>query len=709
MLLGLYKYKKIFFGVALGFFLAILSGFYAKSSQLQYTPTQRVVLIGVVSNLPTHKNDNSKFSFKVENHTINNVLVSWYNNTQSLEAGQRWQLELKLKPIHGYRNIGSFDYSKWLFRNGYDATATVKSAKLLTTNTVSLSSFINNLRAKIAGLVDENFDSTRVKGLIQALTIGDKSLIEFSDSQLFQQTGTSHLIAISGLHIGLIAFVGILLGRLCFNVFAHENFNRSNYEALFAIVFALIYASLAGLSIPTIRALVMVAVFSLSYVFKQQVNRWQAWSIAMLIVLTFDPFSVLDIGFWFSFGAVAVLMFTFTGRIYNNTLFVSFIKAQLVILVGLMPMMVIVFQKVNLLTPIANLFALPLASILLIPLLFLSLFFSLFSKTLAEFLFSIVEELSLSLFSILDYLQQYAFLSITPHNITSYTLILLVLVTVFLLLPRLFRWRYVALFLLIPLFTVKQNKFLENEFQVNVLDVGQGLAVIIKSRNHLLIYDVGAKFESGFSLANSVILPYLLNQGVTSVDTIVISHSDNDHAGGIDDIIDSYSDSTLLGVRNKQGCVYPKSWNWDGVDFMVLSPLSNYPYLKNNSSCVIKISSSYGSILLTGDIEEPVEYRLVNKFPKLISNDVLVIPHHGSRTSSSAGFVKHVNPRIAINSSGFANQFNHPHPVIKQRYVDNKIQFYDTQEEGMIEIKFASNGIKVESYKEENRHFWYVN
>ncbi|MCF6288576.1 MAG: DNA internalization-related competence protein ComEC/Rec2 [Proteobacteria bacterium] len=704
-----HKYAKLMLSTVLGFSFAIVAGLYAKSQQLQTIPTANITLLGSIVDLPKQQQDRTKFTFKVENHKLKKLLVSWYDTEQQVRAGQKWQLELKLKPIHGYNNPGSFDYSKWLFRQGYDATATVKSAKLLPKQSINISAWVNNLRFEIGEVINQNIKSVRVQALIQALTIGDKSQISFADSQLFQTTGTAHLIAISGLHIGLIALVGVFFGRLCFFVFTSQKFNRYKFEAIFAISFALFYALLAGLSIPTIRALVMVIVFSLAHVFKTSISRWQAWSIALMIILVIDPFSVLDIGFWFSFGAVAVLMFAFTGRKSSNNFISAFIKAQVIILLGLMPLMVIVFQKVTILSPVANILILPLASLLLIPLIFISIFVYTFSATMAGFLFTYIEKLSLYLFAILDYLQQLDYVNLTINNINPFTFGLLLLAAIALLLPKLFRWRFIAVVLLLPLFLIKSNNITEHEFRVNVLDVGQGLSIIVTTKKHTLIYDTGAKFEAGFSLATSVVLPFLQSKGITAVDKIILSHKDNDHAGGIDELRKSFPNAEVLAVTGEYPtCVYPKSWTWDEVKFEVLSPYNTNPYLGNNSSCVIKISSNNGSILLTGDIHEPIEYRLLQNFSEQITSDVLIIPHHGSKTSSSKDFITQVNPKTAINSSGFANQFNHPHPHIKQAYLTNGSEFLDTQDQGMIELLFQNSNISILSYQQSNKHFWQV-
>ncbi len=707
------KIAKVVLAISLGCIYALGSGLVAKSHQLNFIPKSHISVIGQVSNLPIIKNDKIKFSFDIKQidgiYNLNKLLVSWYKTDETVKAGQIWKFDLKLKPIHGYRNPGSFDYSKWLFRLGYNATATVKKAELIQEQSYDINSLINKLRASTSKLIENNFQSPRVQSLIKALTIGDKSQISYEDSQLFKDTGTAHLIAISGLHIGLMAFLGILFGRLIFVFFTDEKFNRFKYEAIFAIAFALFYALLAGFSIPTIRALIMVVAFSLAYALKKEISRWQAWSIAMLIVLLLDPLSVLDVGFWFSFGAVAVLMFAFTGRKPNNNKIHSFVKAQLVILIGLMPLMVIIFGQINLLTPIANLLVLPLASLLLIPLMFAAYFVYFISDSMAGYLFNTVEFLANRLFSILDYLQQFNFLTVAFTNINGLTILTLIVITFVLMLPKLFRWKYMVLLLILPLFLNEPDKLQEHEFQVNVMDVGQGLSVIIITKQHTLIYDTGAKYETGYNLASTVVIPYLLNKGIVNVDRLILSHKDNDHAGGVAELLTQYPNTETFDVKGQfNDCKKGTMWEWDQVKFEVLSPFTIEPYLGNNSSCVIKIFSQYGSMLLTGDIEEPVEYRLINHSSNKIKSDVLLVPHHGSRTSSSKNFIQKVSPKMVVNSSGYANQFNHPHPLIKQQYLKKGIEFYDTQNQGMIELLFNEKGINIKKYSEIKHRFWQV-
>ncbi|HFC31069.1 MAG TPA: DNA internalization-related competence protein ComEC/Rec2, partial [Oceanospirillales bacterium] len=499
---------KIILAVAIGFSYGLLCAYFVKSHQLQFIPEENIGISAQIINLPKITQQKAKFLVKVikiddnlkKKITTKKLLVSWYDDFPKLEVGQVWNFELKLKPNHSYQNPASYDYSKWLFRHQIDATATVKKAQFIG-NKSNLFVFINQLRQKIAQIINSNIASQRVQALLIALSIGDKSHISFKDSTLFAETGTAHLIAISGLHVGLIAFVGVIIANFLFFLFPSERFNRIKLQAIMAILFALFYAVLAGLSIPTMRAFIMVAVFSFAHVNKTQITRWQAWSVALFIILLIDPLSVLDAGFWFSFAAVALLMFAFNGRKLAKNKFILFFQAQIVILIGLMPLMIIVFHKINLLTPLANLLVLPLASLILIPLLLTSLFCSFLLPFIANFMFVLLEKVTLAFFAILDYLQNFSYLSLNIVNLNTIALLGLMFFSLILLLPRLVRFKYLAVFLLIPLFIKPTNNLQKGEFIVNVLDVGQGLSIFIQTKNHSIIYDTGAKFDSGFSLA----------------------------------------------------------------------------------------------------------------------------------------------------------------------------------------------------------------
>jgi competence protein ComEC len=695
--------------------IALSHCYYLKKSQLTIIPKQSITIQGKILGLPIEKEGRIKLEIELQENElgIKKVLSTWYENssTKSLmfRTGQVWLFELKLKPNHHNFNPGSYDYSKWLFRNRFDAVSTIKSAELILDSSNDLLTTIHNIRFDILNLIERNINSQRVQALIKALTIGDKSQISFEDAQVFRQTGTAHIIAISGLHIGLIAFIGILIGRVVFIVFTLESVNRQTYEVFFAFSLAFVYTFLAGFSISTVRALIMLSVFLASYLGKKPITRWHTWCIALVLVLLIDPLNVLDPGFWLSFLAVALLIFVFAGKRCMPNKLIAFIKAQIILLIGLLPLSVLVFGNINFLTPISNFIVLPFASMLMIPLIFISLISSMFSNAFSEILFNFSEFICLQFFKLLDGLAEVNFLLFSVNNSIN-SIVLLSMISIVLLLPKIFRWKYLVLFLLLPVFFRTPNKLENKEFLINVLDVGQGLSVVIETRNHIIIYDTGARFDSGFNMVSSVVLPFLKDKDIDNVNRIILSHSDNDHSGGIDYLIEKFNSVEIFAVDGEfNTCNSKLSWSWDGVQFQILSPYEIVPYLGNNSSCVLKVSNLNNSILLTGDIGEPVEYRLLKNNSQQIESNVLLVPHHGSKSSSTLDFIRTVNPEYAINSSGFANQFNHPHPIIKQLYLDQGIKFIDTQNSGAIQIKFSDHGIEVEEYRKTNPKIWHVN
>ncbi|MCF6300014.1 MAG: DNA internalization-related competence protein ComEC/Rec2, partial [Proteobacteria bacterium] len=634
----------------------------------------------------------------------------WYkqNSSQSFnfKPGQRWQLEVKLKPPVALSNPAGFDREKWLFRHRIDALGTIKSAQLLDDDPVKFMGKIHRWRYRISNLIDDAFEDPRSKGLILALSIGDKSKLDSTDYQLFQSTGTAHLIAISGLHIGIIAGFGLLLGKIFFRLFPSEKPNRILWQIAFSLLLAACYAALAGLSTPTVRALIMLVSYGVLRLGKRAVYGWDVWSVALIAVLIVDPLNVLDPGFWLSFGAVALLIYSYRGVKKANNIYYPFIKAQIVMLIGLLPISLLVFAELKLLAPLVNLIFIPLMSFLMVPILFISLFAGILLGHIPMLLINLMDSISQVMFYGLEWFANWEQANISFSISHWFHWLLLLSFSIIILSPKVMPQRWLAFLLLIPLFQQTGSKIEPADFKVNFFDVGQGLAVLIRTTNHVMIYDVGAKYDSGFNMSEAVILPYLVNQHIKKIDRLIISHQDNDHAGSVGELLKNISIEQHYDTSGgNQACITGTNWQWDGVSFEIISPYNLNPYFGNNSSCVVKISNRAHSILLTGDIEEAVEYRLTHQFSEKIQSNVLLVPHHGSKTSSSAEFIKTVNPSIAINSSGFLNPFKHPVKQVKQRYLDQNIAFYDTQDLGMIQLDFVEK-IKITSHRNQQTHIW---
>ncbi|WP_223789213.1 DNA internalization-related competence protein ComEC/Rec2 [Marinicella meishanensis] len=621
------------------------------------------------------------------------------------QSGHWYQLEVNIKPPHGTANGVGFDREKWLFRHGIDGLASIKhSAPLPALNPTGQT--INGWRQAWSERLDQAFIQPRVNALVQALTIGDKTHFSASDRNLFQQTGTAHLIAISGLHIGMVAWVGWLLGAWLYRLWPQPRITRPLLQVVLGLLLAAAYAALAGFTVATQRALVMLLVYGLMRLSRRPTWGWDVWSVSLLVVLLLDPMQVLDAGFWLSFTAVAILILAFAGQAANSNRWWVFTRMQFILLLGMLPLSLLLFTRINLLGPWVNLLMIPLMTFVLVPLLLLLLLLGSVWATFPGWLVTAIDWVSLQLLHCLDWFHQFDGWSVVwgvPHG---WQFLLIVAGVLWLLLPRAVPQRAWGLLLLVLGLIRPPNAIPHGHLQAHFLDVGQALSVLIRTQNHNLLYDVGAAHDSGFNLADAVVIPYLQQQHIGQLDALVLSHRDNDHSGAANALLRQVPTDMVWGTEDHhQACVAGQRWQWDGVTFEFLSPLNLTPYLRNNSSCVLKISNASHSLLLPGDIEAPVEYRLTQQAPETINADVMLMPHHGSKTSSTDAFLDAVNPSWVINSSGAHNPFNHPAPTVVQRYTDRAMPILDTQQHGLLQWHSHPTP-HTRSYRARHQRIW---
>lgn len=689
--------------------------------QQQITEVESRMVTAVIADLPVVTPQ--KTSFKIKTAHDQTFLLSHYSGYQDksksppipdYQPGDRYHFELLLKPPHGTANGVGFDRERWLFRHGIDGIGSVRQAQKV--NAME-SSFMNSLqisinlwRYQISNTLDKHFTDDRSNALLHALSIGDKSRFEPQDYHLFQATGTAHLIAISGLHIGMVAAIGAGLGWLVFYLFPQQRMPRPLIQVVSGLSLAILYAGLAGFSVSTQRALIMLAVYGWFKWRRRCAYAWDVWSISLLLVLIIDPLNVLDAGFWLSFWAVAVLIFTFQGRASQSSKWLDFIKIQWLLLIGMMPLSLLHFGSLKIWAPLVNLIVIPVMTFLFIPVLLFILILAGLSGYIPDFLIDYINLISQLFWGFLDQFSELDMAALSWSIQGFWTFALLTLAAILLLLPRAVPQRYWGL-LLIPIAlwpTTTQIQY--GQFKADIIDVGQGTSVLISTQNHHLLYDVGARFPSGFNFADAVILPLLRQNRTHYIDTVILSHKDNDHAGAYPFLAQAVTIGQTLSTDGRfNACIKGQQWQWDGVHFEVLSPYNLEPYLKNNSSCVLKVSAHKTSLLLTGDIEQAVEYRLTQHHPLAIKSDMLLIPHHGSNTSSTADFIAAVSPKIALNSSGAYNQFNHPTEQVKAVYKRQNIPFIDTQESGRITLTTPVNKqetFKITQYRQQNPRFW---
>ncbi len=703
--------RKFSWALSLTFFLFGL--FYALwhcqahlNSQLT-TPHNTEMTIRVDS-LPRHSAH--KVSFIGSNgKNAKRYLFNWYLKDQSLptiEPGLIYNVEVRLKPPHGLANGVGFDLEKWLFRQSISGTATIKSMVKSTKQQWSLNGLLNQWRLVISRKINQHFKSPQVNALVHALSIGDKSHFEHQDTEMFQKTGTAHLIAISGLHIGMVALLGWLLGGVIFWLFPSQQFNKQLMQVLCGIVLATFYAGLAGFAISTQRALIMLLVFAVFKLKRKNIYTWDAWALSLIIVLLSDPLSALDTGFWLSFAAVAVLIFTSTGIRTNKHPIFEFLKMQKVLLLGMLPLSLMIFSRVNLMTPLINYLLIPVMTFMLVPLLLLLLVVSLLMTEFPTWLVELISFLAKNFIVVLNWFGQLNTLTYNIFIVHWWQFLLMITGAFILVLPAAVPGRIMGVLFIVLALLNKEQKPPLNNFQAHFLDVGQGLSVVVTTHKHTLVYDVGAAYDSGFNMADAALIPFINHLGIKQLDALVLSHQDNDHSGAAEYLTNHFEVDNLWGTdTDHKPCTIGNQWQWDGVNFEFLSPYNLTPYLHNNSSCVLKISNLNYSLLLTGDIESAVEYRLTQSHTDSIKSDVLLIPHHGSKTSSTQAFIDAVKPKWAINSSAKYNPFNHPADEVVTRYQELGIRIKDTQDDGLLTANTYPE-LKVQSLRENKPRIW---
>ncbi|GAA7755443.1 MULTISPECIES: DNA internalization-related competence protein ComEC/Rec2 [Cupriavidus] len=750
------------------------------------------IIDGVVSGLPDAAPHGTRFLFTVESGASGGVatgdrhegvaplstaplpprvLLTWRDPPEVLQPGQRHRLTVRLRRPRGLANPHGFDYGYWLLAEGIGATGYVRHGQLLDRDAaMPLSIRITQWRA---GLRDRLWaalpSDAQYRAVLVALVIGDQRGIGPAAWDVFRRTGISHLVSISGLHITMISGVAAALaGLLWRHSFGIGRWLRRPLPLIWpaqkvamvvAVQTALGYGLIAGMQIPALRtvSMLMVAAVALWSGRTPPPTVVLAWAAGIAVAI--DPWAVMSPGFWLSFGAVAVIFLGARGDGSGDgeaveerqadpkswvsrcvSRWVSWIggvaaeaaRTQWSVTIGLVPLTLLLFGQVSVVSVFANAVAIPVVSLLVTP---LALAGAVLPPDWAAPLLWIAHKALEWLVGGLAWLAAPAWAvweAAHPGPVATGLALAGVYV---LLIPRpsdakgarrvQIAPRWLGVLLMAPMLSAGREPVEEGEMRVTALDVGQGAAVLVETRRHVLLYDTGPSYVSGASAGGQVIVPYLRATGVRHLDMLMVSHEHDDHAGGVEALLQAVPVAqglTAEGPGNKplpnlpearawQPCLAGVAWRWDGVDFEVLHPteedLARRRLSANARSCVLRVATAQRSVLLTGDIGVSEERRLIDsELGERLRADFLLVPHHGSGTSSHAAFLRAVQPELAVFQLGFANRHRHPREDVWQRYARAGAARYRTDETGAVSIVTGGGDYVVTSFRQQQRRYW---
>lgn len=720
------------------------------ASQLDETLAGKDIWVrGYITGLPAEDSQRVRFFFDVESAFFDGrelpkermpgrLRLSWYKDmsiytVDTLIPGDLWQLKVRLKSPRGLVNPAGFDYQRWLLARGVNASGYVRmdaDNKLLSTE---IGQTIDRRRYLIRNEIFELPESS-ARALLVALALGDKSGVNPSAWKLLQDSGAVHLLAISGLHIGLIAGVGYFvvgwLARFISLMFPYRVFSPQ-WSLAGAVLCGAFYAALAGFTLPTQRALIMLLVGAFVIWRGCYQSVWPGWLIALCLCLFLDPLAGFDAGFWLSFLAVAALLLAMRRNYFSSKLF-QFIKAQWVVFVGLLLPLIVLGLPVSLFAPVINFFAILWVGMLVVPVLLAGVAFLIAGLPGSGFLLISAQCMVEWFLVVLGRLVKSA--DTVAHNVpfifkytgeAGFILVFLMGIACLLLLVPSGRSRWLLLLAFVPLVWPAQRD--TPALRLTFLDVGQGVAIVIEAGEHYGLYDTGpawGRLKGGSkgrdpavsTAANSVILPFLEARGISLLDKVIISHGDIDHQGGAETIFSSMpvlewiagEPDRLPNLITAESC-HGRSWQWGEVDFSVV-PLLRRPdqvgWRSNNNSCVLSIRAFNRHILLPGDIESVREQDVFSQISESV--DVLLSPHHGSLTSSSTYFVQFLQPDYIVVSAGYKNRYGHPHKRVTARYRAIEAQILNTADTGAVVVEFGRDGtLEVSLARHQLGRYWH--
>lgn len=677
---------------------------------------ETVPVSGTVAGLIEQREQGIRFEFRPDRARSDGdipsrVLVNWFRPSVHVEPGSRWHLELQLDPADGRDNPAGFDFHRYLLSRRIGATATVRDE--IEALEGQRRGQVNRLRQYLATVLQAETTRLDAAALKRALGLADRSAMPSELSDLLRQTGTAHLLAISGLHVGMVAAIGALLstGLLAPLVLVQRQFDRRRLALAGGLAAATAYAMLAGFTLPTQRALIMLAVVALAFFLRRAIAPAHALLLALVAVLLFDPLAPLATGFWLSFAAVAVLIWAFAWRPADaqsrGQWLTGLLRAQLIIAVGLLPLNVGVFQQLVPAAFFANLVAIPLVGLWILPALLLEM--AGIALGLSTSLVSTAAEQGLVwLVGLLTWIDEFGFSHVRVAGSSWQLMLPAVAGALWLLAPRGWPARWLGLPLLLPLLVTRPDVLGEGELELWLLDTGDGLAAIVRSRDDVLLYDTGPGDGQGRDMIGRELDGLLARLGGLSIDRLVISHAHRAHAGGLGSVGQRLPEERILSSIEGVGrrCTAGESWESGGYRFRLLHPSAGLPDLGGNSSCVLHVQGPGGGMLFTGGIDASVEARLLQQFDGPPA-DVLVLSAGGHRRASSADFLEAVSPQLALASVRAHDRFERPHPEVVSNVEAAGASLVSTGQCGALRVRLrAGQPARIRSMATLQPRFW---
>ena len=686
---------------------------------------QTVTLQGKISSLVVERPGRLGFLFEPltgqakTRQLPSRIRLTWYQDSLVPVPGSIWELEVKLRPPRGRLNPGGFDYQQWLLVSGIGATGYVRQSQINRLIKKPAAFDLSNIRHELLQDLREACQTCVKRDLIFGLAIGFRGELSKHHRNLLKQTGTAHLLAISGLHIGMAAFMFYWAGFLFWKIGLWRlRLSRLTVSCGLALTGAILFSAMAGFSLPTVRALIFVVIVFMAWLFRERVNLLQCIAIAVVLILVFDPLAVGSASFWLTLFALLTIAFT----LFQTRRVKSRIKQAVLLQVAfsfmlLLPSLNILgyFSTVSL--P-ANLVAVPLVTLFILPMILIAgLMLIVGIPSLPNLLLSLADFGLEWLMNYLNQLSSLGFSAVGSSNMSWWLVASLALAVLAWWLPFSNPARKLILVVLLMLTQWQPARLDRGEFVLFVLDSGLGNAIVVKTSTHSLLYDFGPGRQQGYSTYDSVINPFLRSQGIEAADMMIISHVDHDHSGGFYAFRSDKTQTTLLSgtpgkVRQRfklldtpRNCHNYPRWSWDGVQFEFLSTIAGKLRSTNNQSCVLSISG-YHHAILPGDIERQRELHLVKTYGEQLHAEILVTPHHGSNTSSSLPFISLVGPDAVVHTQSEGNRWGFPHPDVVSRYESLGVRQFSSGKHGAVQFHSTENGIEVYFSRQSGQRIW---